>query len=101
MRNGMPLNEESIRRILMQVVDNLHAGLLDHAEMKLDSLAFERLSSHKWNEAVDRTAESGCVKRVGETGMHIATCERSLRKRDAAAALFEAQRALARWTTTK
>jgi hypothetical protein len=94
------LTEDFVRRYLAGIVADLEAAMLNQADMKLSALALERLADAASLGLPEASVAFGRA-RVFETGEHVAACEDAVRRRNAAAALMNAQRALARWTQPK
>jgi hypothetical protein len=93
------LSVEVVTTHLTEVAEDIQAGRLDQAEMKLEGLAFERLTIliPYDGRLMDPAAGFGGGRKASETGTHISSCERAVKRGDAKAGLREAQLALARW----
>jgi len=104
MAEEVMLNDEGIGEVLRNVIDHLRQDHFEQAELTLELLDFERLllpipelTEQGRRHFVDPAIGFG-VERVHETGDHIRICRDAIARSDRAAALDEAEKALARWT---
>jgi hypothetical protein len=93
MYHGIALTEDSILQQLAAIVEDLEA-------VKLSMLAFERLVKPARVGDSEPWAAFG-RSRVNDTGVHLASCEDAIKRRNADVARMSAQRALARWIEQK
>jgi hypothetical protein len=106
MAEEVMLNDEGIAEVLRNVIDHLRQDHFEQAELTLELLDFERLrlpipelTEQGRRHFVDPAIDFG-VERVHETADHIRICRDAIAGSDRAAALDEAEKALARWTQT-
>jgi hypothetical protein len=105
MAEEVMLNDEGIAEVLRNVIDHLRQDHFEQTELTLELLDFERLLlpipelTEGRRHFVDPAIDFG-VERVHETGDHIRICRDAIARSDRAAALDEAEKALARWTQT-
>jgi hypothetical protein len=96
------LTEDSIKRTLEGVIDDIRQEHLDAAQARLDDLGFERLlkpipdASRGRRLFTDPAAPFG-VERVHRTGGHLGQCRAALRRGNGKGALQAAISALQRW----